>query len=134
MRANNSENWTQQISMKILVTRATGYLGGNFIKYLLMNRQSDINISALMRTELHSWRQDGINIIKGDLTSLQEDESCNQRYDIIVHFAALMADNNELSTAKFNSVNLEGTKKLIGVLRGKKKSMIRRKNLRCAFF
>jgi hypothetical protein len=45
-----------------------------------------------------------------------------------------MADNNELSPAKFNSVNLEGTKKLIGVLRGKKKSMIRRKNLRCAFF
>ena len=57
--------------MKILVRGATGYLGGNFIKYLLKNRQSDINISALMRTELHSWRQDGINIIKGDLTSLQ---------------------------------------------------------------
>ena len=54
--------------MKILVTGATGYLGGNFIKYLLKNRQSDINISALMRTELHSWRQDEISIIKGDLT------------------------------------------------------------------
>ena len=70
MRANNSENWTHQISMRILVTGATGYLGGNFIKYLLKNKQSDINISALMRTELHSWRQDVINIIKGDLTSL----------------------------------------------------------------
>ena len=63
--------------MKILVTGATGYLGGNFIKYLLKNRQSDINISALIRTELHSWRQDEISIIKIDLTRLQEDEFCN---------------------------------------------------------
>ena len=99
--------------MKILVTGATGYLGGNFIKYLLKNRQSDIDISALMRTELHSWRQDEISIIKIDLKSLQEDEFFNQRYDVIVHFAALMADNDDLSTAEFNSVNLEGTKNLI---------------------
>jgi uncharacterized protein YbjT (DUF2867 family) len=55
---NDSENWTHQISMNIFVTGATGYLGGNFIKYLLKNNQSDINISTLMRTELHSWRQD----------------------------------------------------------------------------
>ena len=99
--------------MKILVTGATGYLGGNFIKYLLKNRQSDINISALMRTELHSWRQDEISIIKGDLTNLQEDEFCNERYDVIVHFAALMADNDELPTSAFNRVNLEGTRNLI---------------------
>jgi nucleoside-diphosphate-sugar epimerase len=99
--------------MNILVTGATGYLGGNFIKYLLKNRQSVINISTLMRTELHSWRQDEISIIKGDLTSLQEDEFCNQRYDIIVHFAALMANNDELPTSEFNSINSEGTRKLI---------------------
>ena len=113
MSANDSENWTHKISMNILVTGATGYLGGNFIKYLLKNNQSDINISTLMRTELHSWRQDEINIIKGDLTSLQEDEFCNERYDVIVHFAALMADNDELTTSEFNNVNLEGTRKLI---------------------
>jgi nucleoside-diphosphate-sugar epimerase len=74
--------------MNILVTGATGYLGGNFIKYLLKNKQSDINISALIHTELHSWRQDKISIIKGDLTSLQEDELCNERYDVIVHFCS----------------------------------------------
>ena len=90
--------------MNILVTGATGYLGGNFIKYLLKNNQSDINISTLMRTELYSWRQDKINIIKGDLTSLHEDEFCNERYDVIVHFAALMADNvvNTSNTASHN--------------------------------
>jgi nucleoside-diphosphate-sugar epimerase len=99
--------------MKILVTGATGYLGNNFIKFLLKNRHGDINISALMRTDLHSWRQDKISIIKGDLTSLQEEEFCNERYDVIVHFAALMADNDELPISEFNSVNLEGTRNLI---------------------
>jgi nucleoside-diphosphate-sugar epimerase len=113
VNSNDSENWTHQIFMNILVTGATGYLGGHFIKYLLKNRQSDINISVLMRTELHSWRQDKISIIKGDLTSLQEGEFCNERYDVIVHFAALMADNDELPTSEFNSVNLEGTRNLI---------------------
>ena len=99
--------------MKILVTGATGYLGSNFIKYLLKNRRSDFNISALIRTELYSWRQDEISIIKGDLTNLQEDKFCNKRYDVIVHFAALMADNDELPTSAFNRVNLEGTRSLI---------------------
>ena len=113
MSTNDSENWTHQISMNILVTGATGYLGGNFIKYLLKNNQRDINISTLMRTELHSWRQDKISIIKGDLTSLQECEFCNERYDVIVHFAALMANNDELPTSEFNSINSEGTRKLI---------------------
>jgi nucleoside-diphosphate-sugar epimerase len=111
--ANDSKKWTQQISMKILVTGATGYLGSNFIKYLLKNGPSDINISALMRTELHSWQQDEISIIKGDLTSLQEDKFCNESYDVIVHFAALMADNDELPTSAFNRVNVEGTRNLI---------------------
>jgi nucleoside-diphosphate-sugar epimerase len=61
---------------------------------------------------LHSWRQDEISIIKGDLTNLQEDEFCSERYDVIVHFAALMADNDDLSTSAFNRVNSEETKNL----------------------
>ena len=97
--------------MRILVTGVTGYLGGNFIKYLIKNGPSDINISALMRTELHSWQQGEISIIKGDLTSLQEDKFCNERFDVIVHFAALMADNDELPNSAFNRINVEGTKK-----------------------
>jgi 2-alkyl-3-oxoalkanoate reductase len=109
----NSENWINQIFMKILVTGATGYLGGNFIKYVLKNRQSDINISVLIRTELNSWPQDEINIIKNDLTNLKEDEFCNEKYDVIVHFAALMANNDDLPNSTFNKVNLEGTRNLI---------------------
>jgi nucleoside-diphosphate-sugar epimerase len=99
--------------MKILVTGATGYLGSIFIKYLLKNRPSDINISALVRTELDSYGHNEIRVIKGDLTSLHEDELCNERFDVIVHFAALMADNDELSALAFNRVNLEGTRNLI---------------------
>ena len=59
--------------MKILVTGATGYIGGNFIKNLLDNKMMNYEITALVRSNNIPWESTNICLIRGNLTEIQKE-------------------------------------------------------------
>jgi 2-alkyl-3-oxoalkanoate reductase len=99
--------------MKILVTGATGYMGSNFIKYLLGAKQRNDEITVLLRSDRLHFESHGVLVITGDLTSLRQDDFRDHTFDVVLHFAALMADKDDLSAQEFERVNVDGTKNLI---------------------
>ena len=103
--------------MKILITGATGYIGGNFIKNLLGNKMMNYEIAALVRNNNIPWKSTNICLIRGDLTEIQNKSFKKKTFDIVVHFAALMADKDYLPAYEFKKNNVEGTKKLISAMK-----------------
>ena len=99
--------------MKILVTGATGYIGRNFIEYLLGAKQRNDELTVLLRNDRFNFGSHGIHLIEGDLMSLRQDDFKNKKFDVVIHFAALMADKDNLPSLEFEKVNVEGSKNLI---------------------
>ena len=74
-------------------------------------------IAALVRSENISWDSKHICLIRGDLTEIQNISFNNKTFDIVVHFAALMADNDYLPASEFKKHNVEGTYNLISKIK-----------------
>lgn len=102
--------------MKLLITGATGYIGRNLLKRLLLNGELNINILARGNTSIPGI--DSVSLIRQDICNLVEDVFRNRSYDIAVHLAALMSDKDYLPRSEFERVNVEGTRKLVMSLRG----------------
>lgn len=100
-------------NMKILITGATGYIGHYFVNYLLGKKQSNEEITVLLRNDRFHFGRHGVHVIEGDLTSLKQDDFRTKEFDVVIHFAALMADKDDLPPREFEEVNVEGSKNLI---------------------
>ena len=103
---------------KVLITGGTGYIGGRFISYLLASGTEETEIYVLARRECTEWRQYPVQVIRGDLVELEPDQFKNQNFDVVIHFAALMADRDDLPEETFHQANVVGTRNLIESLRG----------------
>ncbi|MDO8513876.1 MAG: dTDP-glucose 4,6-dehydratase [bacterium] len=109
--------------MKLFVTGGAGFIGSNFIRYML-NEHSDIeivNFDALTYAgNLENLKEidgDGrYRFVKGDICEYEHVKSAMQGCDIVVHFAAEShVDRSITGPAVFVRTNVIGTQVLLNV-------------------
>jgi nucleoside-diphosphate-sugar epimerase len=72
--------------MRILVTGASGFIGSNFIKFLL-SKNFETYVLIRKDTDYFNVKYPGVNIIKGDLESISKEEIIDNKIEIVVHLA-----------------------------------------------
>lgn len=111
--------------MIILVTGGCGFIGSNFVKYLLEAHPEDtiINLDKLTYAGNPENLQDienhpNYHFIKGDICSRQDVEACVKKYnvEVIINFAAEShVDRSIMGPAVFIETNVAGTNVLLDV-------------------
>ncbi len=100
--------------MKILVTGASGFLGGALVERLLTDNASVCVVAAVRRLDITFSR--GVNLIQvGDLLPMTNWGTALRGVSAVVHCAAhvhKMTDKSSDSLAEFRQVNVEGTANL----------------------
>jgi len=111
--------------MRILVTGGAGFIGSNFIRYIL-NNYSDykiINFDKLTYSgnlnNLKDVQESGnYRFIKGDICSTKQVEAAVKDCDCIVNFAAQThVDRSIKSSEEFVKTNIEGVRVLLDAAR-----------------
>ncbi len=100
---------------RILVTGASGYIGGQFVEYLSTLNEHDLEIIAtdIQDKEL-SENTHPISFVKGDLRS---EEVANlilkTTPDVVVHLAAIVTPSKGMTRQFMYEVEVEGTQKIL---------------------
>ncbi|MFF2589962.1 dTDP-glucose 4,6-dehydratase [Peribacillus butanolivorans] len=119
--------------MNLLVTGGAGFIGLNFVHYLLKNTSYNITIIdsltyASHPEEIRTLTSDSrLRFIKGSIVDEKDIEAVmDQKYEAIVHFAAESHVDNSIKNAdKFIQTNIVGTYHLLQqLLKGYVKKMI----------
>jgi dTDP-glucose 4,6-dehydratase len=106
---------------KFLITGGSGFIGSNFIRYMLENNQgcSIINLDKLTYAgnpdNLQEFEKDaGYSFIKGDICNPEKVKKAMQGIDVVVHFAAEShVDRSINSSTEFVNTNVLGTNVLL---------------------
>jgi len=111
--------------MHILVTGGCGFIGSNFVKYILgiHTGYTIVNFDKLtyagnLENLLDIEKHPNYHFIKGDICSRQQVEECVKQYniDVIINFAAEShVDRSILGPAVFIETNVAGTSVLLQV-------------------
>lgn len=93
----------------VLVTGATGFLGGNLIVELAKNGNS---VTCLVKTDDNIERllKSDVNIVYGDITKKESLINAVDGFEYVFHLAGMLGGNNPLA---FYKVNYEGTRNLV---------------------
>ena len=117
--------------MKLLVTGGAGFIGANFIRHMLEERNDVqiVNFDCLSYAgnleNLSDVSSDPrYSFIRGDITSPQDVEECVGRgMDAVINFAAeTHVDRSILDSSAFVRTNIEGTRVLLEACRREKVS------------
>ncbi len=111
----------------ILVTGGAGFIGSNFINYIL-DKRDDYNIINLdkltyagnLENLITSEKKKNYHFIKGDITDFELDNNIFEKYKIkyVIHFAAEShVDRSILGSEIFYRTNVMGTNVLLEVAR-----------------
>ncbi len=111
--------------MKLLVTGGAGFIGSNFIRYILKNYPEDsvVNYDALTYAgNLENLKDietdDRYTFVKGDILDYDALHKASEGVDAIVHFAAEShVDRSIHSSDAFIETNVKGTQCVIDVVR-----------------
>lgn len=115
--------------MKILVTGGAGFIGSNFIRYMLRKYPNDfiINVDALTYAGNVENLKDietnsNYSFVHADITDAAKmDEVFAQGVDVVVHFAAEShVDRSILNPGAFLQTNIIGTQVLLDAARNHK--------------
>jgi nucleoside-diphosphate-sugar epimerase len=106
--------------MKVLITGATGLLGGHLIKEL-QQRQENIRALVLPVENADKLAQQGIEVVRGDITDASTLEAAVQNVDLVFHLAGMMGVWRPL--ADYRLVNVTGSENLYNAA---KKAGVRR--------
>jgi len=113
--------------MKLLVTGGAGFIGSNFIKYIL-NKYPDysvVNLDILtyagnLENLKEAKNNPGYKFVKGDICDRELADSLVKDIDAIVHFAAEShVDRSILDASPFIKTNVLGTQVLLEAARAK---------------
>src|SRR5712692_8567310 len=95
--------------MKVLITGATGLLGGHLIKEL-QQRQENIRALVLPVENADNLVQQGIEVLRGDITDASKLEAAVRNVDLVFHLAGMMGVWRPL--ADYRIVNVTGSENL----------------------
>ena len=95
--------------MKVLITGATGLLGGHLIKEL-QQRNEQIRALVLPVENADSLSEQGIEIVRGDITDASSLPPAVKDVDLIFHLAGMMGVWRPL--ADYRLVNVTGSENL----------------------
>ena len=91
--------------MKILITGATGKVGSRLAQYFL-NQKEDIRLLVRDKNRAASLKEQGAEIIVGDLTNLEDLKKAVNCIDVVIHTAAAFRG---VSDETQKSINLDAT-------------------------
>jgi nucleoside-diphosphate-sugar epimerase len=95
--------------MKVLITGATGLLGGHLI-YALLQRDEQIRALVLPVENAEKLMAQGVEVMRGDVTDANTLASAVKDIDIIFHLAGMMGVERPL--ADYRLVNVTGSENL----------------------
>ena len=103
--------------MKILVTGGAGFLGKYVVK-LLLDEGHEItildNFSNSSNNDLKILEKRGVNIIKGDITKINDTDIATTDQNIVIHLAAKISVSESIKNPQETfQVNIEGTKNIL---------------------
>lgn len=96
---------------RVLVTGATGFIGGGFARRLLV-AGADVRALARRRESASGLRGEGMDVAMGDLTDPSSLVKAVAGCDAVAHLAGVLGDE-AVPRARFAAVNVEGTKSLL---------------------
>lgn len=103
--------------MNILITGATGFLGGHLIDALISNKKYTIYASGRNKSKMN--KKEGLQWLICDISKEQDLENIFSKvYDIVIHCGA--HTNTEGTYEEFYNSNYLGTKNIVDILKGDK--------------
>lgn len=107
----------------VLVTGAAGFIGSNFVRWLLTNTAARVTVLDKLtyagnRASLADLPTDRVELVVGDICDTDLVDALVARHDAVVHFAAESHnDNSLLDPSPFIQTNLVGTYGLLQAVR-----------------
>lgn len=95
--------------MNILVTGATGFIGGAVVKRLL---NMPCNIKILVRNKKHLKKITGVTICEGDLRDYKTVEKAIRNVDIVINCAAALP-HHKLADKDYWDINATGVQNIV---------------------
>ena len=95
--------------MNILITGASGFVGGNLTKKLAEDPANKIRILVRKNSNLSYLKSLNLEKAYGDLLDMDSLNKACKNIDIVFHCAALFSSGH-IDKEKFHSINVEGTK------------------------
>src|SRR5919109_3853555 len=95
--------------MRLLITGATGLLGGHLIKEL-QQRGEDIRVLVLPVENADKLKKQGVEVVRGDITDASTLEPAVKDVELIFHLAGMMGVWRPLSD--YRLVNVNGSENL----------------------
>ena len=108
---------------RILITGGAGFIGSNFVRYVLANTDSRVVVLDKLtyagnRDSLAGLPGERVDFVRGDITDQPLVEELTAACDAVVHFAAESHNDNSLQDpGPFLSTNIIGTYTLIQAAR-----------------
>ncbi|WP_308468113.1 dTDP-glucose 4,6-dehydratase [Rathayibacter soli] len=109
--------------MKILVTGGAGFIGSNFVHYVLQNTNHDVTVLDKLTyagnlTSLEGLPTDRFKFVKGDIADAAVVDDLFAGHDAVVHYAAESHNDNSLDNPRpFLDTNIIGTYTLLEAAR-----------------
>jgi dTDP-glucose 4,6-dehydratase len=108
---------------KFLVTGGAGFIGSNFVRYVLDHTDSSVTVLDKLtyagnRESLDGLPENRFTFVQGDICNASLVHGLVRRHDLVVHFAAESHNDNSLrDPSVFISTNLVGTYTLLEAVR-----------------
>ena len=107
----------------LLVTGGAGFIGSNFVHYLLDNTEHTVTVLDKMTYAANKTSLDGLdvtrfNLIVGDIADRELTDELVAQADAVIHYAAESHNDNSLANPEpFIHTNLVGTFTLLEAVR-----------------
>jgi dTDP-glucose 4,6-dehydratase len=108
---------------KLLVTGGAGFIGSNFVHYVLDHTDSSVTVLDKLtyagnRESLEGLPENRFAFVRGDICNASPVHELVPKHDLVVHFAAESHNDNSLrDPSVFVSTNLVGTYTLLEAVR-----------------
>ena len=108
---------------KFLVTGGAGFIGSNFVRYVLDHTDSSVTVLDKLtyagnRESLEGLPENRFTFVRGDICNASLVHGLVRQHDLVVHFAAESHNDNSLrDPSVFISTNLVGTYTLLEAVR-----------------
>lgn len=96
---------------KVLVTGATGFIGGHLVRKLLAGKRATVRALVRDPARAQDLVRQGVEVVPGDLVDMASLERAVQGCSVVIHAAAQVA--SVPSRATFEQSNVRGTENLL---------------------